>query len=751
LRLNGDSGTSLGQFASTDSLSPADLQHDVGLSDLVFGPDGNLYANGFGFFLEPPDDHPDKVVKFDGTTGNLQGVFAQDGLRFAGGLAFGPDNNLYVGSWDTGLPGNVLKYDGRTGALIGPFLTNMESFPLQRPAALLFRTSLTSVSGGVFKDSLSTANVFPGANVHAAVEFVPSLFVCPFSNPSQPCPQSKTDNDGHYELRNLPPGVYELTAWPPDDPSLPPDAVPVLFPDSILVHIPSGSSAPITDQNLVLVNPTLPPDGTTVSPSTIPPIGPKVPVVFAHQAFDLTTPAPPFFCTDLSATYTLRRTSGLVIGSGSLNPQPDGTFKATIGPLYPAKGGVKVSIAFSCPGNGGPGFNKSFDFFMYIDPSGKVIDDVTGVPVTGATVTLFRSDNPHGPFTSVPDGSALMAPSNRKNPDMSNGSGQFGWDVVPGYYQLLASAPGFTCDVANPPHGFACVGDAIQSNVIVIPPAATDLILPLHSTQDVTPPVLSLPSNLTLEATGAAGAVATFTVTATDAVDGAMAVTCIPASGSTFALVITTVNCSASDAHHNTANGSFTVTVVDTTPPQLSMPANMTLLATSADGASASFTPVASDLVDGSVAAACTPASGSLFPIGTTTVLCSATDAHQNTSTGNFTVTVVYNICPLYTVTAKRSGSTYPIKLQICTTNGTNVSSPAITVHATGAEMVSTGASAPLDDSGQANPDMDFRYDPSLGGYIFNLSLNGYNPGTYDVIFTAGNDTTSHKAQYQVR
>ncbi|MCL4859476.1 MAG: HYR domain-containing protein, partial [Caldilineaceae bacterium] len=64
------------------------------------------------------------------------------------------------------------------------------------------------------------------------------------------------------------------------------------------------------------------------------------------------------------------------------------------------------------------------------------------------------------------------------------------------------------------------------------------------------------------------GAVASFSATASDLVDGSVPVLCAPASGSTFALGATTVNCSASDAAGNTANGSFTVTVVDTTAPE---------------------------------------------------------------------------------------------------------------------------------------------------------------------------------------
>jgi Big-like domain-containing protein/HYR domain-containing protein len=76
---------------------------------------------------------------------------------------------------------------------------------------------------------------------------------------------------------------------------------------------------------------------------------------------------------------------------------------------------------------------------------------------------------------------------------------------------------------------------------------------------------------MTVEATSAAGRTVTFTATATDLVDGARPVSCTPASGSTFALGTTTVNCSASDTRGNSASGSFTVTVRDTIAPTASI------------------------------------------------------------------------------------------------------------------------------------------------------------------------------------
>ena len=45
----------------------------------------------------------------------------------------------------------------------------------------------------------------------------------------------------------------------------------------------------------------------------------------------------------------------------------------------------------------------------------------------------------------------------------------------------------------------------------------------------------------------------------------------------------------------------------------------------------------------------------------------------------------------------------------------------------------------------------DFRYDSSLGGYIFNLSTKGILTGTYNLNFTAGADLTTHSVAFVVK
>jgi hypothetical protein len=154
-------------------------------------------------------------------------------------------------------------------------------------------------------------------------------------------------------------------------------------------------------------------------------------------------------------------------------------------------------------------------------------------------------------------------------------------------------------------------------------------------------PVVDPVADITVEATGPAGATVSFaSPAALDQVDGPLATTCDPASGSTFPLGTTTVTCSATDGEGFTGVTQFDVTVLDTTPPTLTIPAAVTANATMPSGAVVTFATSATDIVDGTVPVSCVPPSGSLFGIGDTTVNCSATDAAGNTQAGSFNVHV---------------------------------------------------------------------------------------------------------------
>ena len=170
-----------------------------------------------------------------------------------------------------------------------------------------------------------------------------------------------------------------------------------------------------------------------------------------------------------------------------------------------------------------------------------------------------------------------------------------------------------------------------------------------------TPPVLSLPADMTVEGTATGGANVTYTVGATDAEDNPDPTPlCTPASGTFFSLGATTVDCTVTDADHATTTGSFRVTVVDTTAPTLSgMPADISLVTNDPAGTTASYTPpTASDVVDPNASVSCTPASGSVVPVGYTEIACTASDASGNSVTKHFGVSVHLNAAPVLSLPA---------------------------------------------------------------------------------------------------
>ncbi|HEY0977807.1 MAG TPA: HYR domain-containing protein [Flavobacteriales bacterium] len=170
--------------------------------------------------------------------------------------------------------------------------------------------------------------------------------------------------------------------------------------------------------------------------------------------------------------------------------------------------------------------------------------------------------------------------------------------------------------------------------------------------QDATAPVIAgCPGNITLNAGAACNAVATWTApSVSDNCSGATITrTAGPASGSTFPLGSTTVTYTATDAAGRTATCSFMVTVNDATGPVINCPANIVVGNTAnLCGAVVNYpAPVGTDNCSGATTVRLAgPASGSTFPIGSTTVTHRVTDAAGLQATCSFTVTVTDNEPP---------------------------------------------------------------------------------------------------------
>ena len=101
------------------------------------------------------------------------------------------------------------------------------------------------------------------------------------------------------------------------------------------------------------------------------------------------------------------------------------------------------------------------------------------------------------------------------------------------------------------------------------------------------------------------------------------------------------VRWTATDGLGLTGTALRTVNVVDTTPPAITAPASLTVNATSISGANVAFSTTALDVVSGTVATLNSPASGSFFPLGATTVLTTASDGAGNVAFRPFVVTVI--------------------------------------------------------------------------------------------------------------
>ncbi|MBI5868658.1 MAG: HYR domain-containing protein, partial [candidate division Zixibacteria bacterium] len=114
-----------------------------------------------------------------------------------------------------------------------------------------------------------------------------------------------------------------------------------------------------------------------------------------------------------------------------------------------------------------------------------------------------------------------------------------------------------------------------------------------------------------------------------------------PPSGSTFPKGITPVKVIATDAAGNKDSCTFNVTVNDTTKPTITCPSDIVVdNSPGSCGAIVNFSaPLATDNCPG-VTVGSVPASGTYFPVGSTLVTSTATDASGNQQTCTFTVTV---------------------------------------------------------------------------------------------------------------
>lgn len=171
---------------------------------------------------------------------------------------------------------------------------------------------------------------------------------------------------------------------------------------------------------------------------------------------------------------------------------------------------------------------------------------------------------------------------------------------------------------------------------------------------DPVAPEITCPGDMVVDAaSGDCSTIVTYTYpVATDNCSG-VTITLITglASGSEFPVGINNVTYKATDASGNTAECSFTVTVNEDVPPTINCPENITKDNDPGEcGAIVNYTAPAgidncgdatTELIDGL-------ASGSLFPVGTTTVTYQVTDFSGNQTSCSFDVTVNDTELPVF-------------------------------------------------------------------------------------------------------
>ena len=269
-----------------------------------------------------------------------------------------------------------------------------------------------------------------------------------------------------------------------------------------------------------------------------------------------------------------------------------------------------------------PGLPALADSITSVTPSYYYVFDVEefatlqGVNLLGSVTTQIVVSGPAGSFTRDASGGFH---------DSTTGSDTV-YLAIPD--EVLAAAGHYSLTVVA----------TDDTGVRTIGPAYLDVLT--RSGQQ--PPLLMMPESLFAEASGPAGAAVTFSVTGYSFIGATPTISCDHASGATYPLDSTTVQCTATD-NAGTAYGTFEIFVSDTVVPVVQVPADI-----ASSSSVVTFTASATDAIDGNIAVLCSPASGSTFPTGATTVTCSATDAHLNSAAASFRVTVTL---PNFTVT----------------------------------------------------------------------------------------------------
>jgi DNA-binding beta-propeller fold protein YncE len=221
-----------------------------------------------------------------------------------------------------------------------------------------------------------------------------------------------------------------------------------------------------------------------------------------------------------------------------------------------------------------------------------------------------------------------------------------------------------------------------------------------------------------------------------------------------------TITLTVTDSASGTDTDDVVVTVVDTLAPSITCPSNIVVslpMNSTATSMVVNYPAVtAVDACSSSVTVNSSPASGSTFPVGTTTVNATADDGAGHTSTCSFTVTVAYNFAGFFqpvdnlpALNVVQAGRAIPVKFSLSGFKGLGIFAP------------DSPESGPI-TCNSSDPATDLEETVNAGGssLSYNATTDQYNyvwkteqswVGTCRQLVVTLNDGSVHRANFKFK
>ena len=234
---------------------------------------------------------------------------------------------------------------------------------------------------------------------------------------------------------------------------------------------------------------------------------------------------------------------------------------------------------------------------------------------------------------------------------------------------------------------------------------------------------------------------------------GAMLTVNLPTGTHTITLTVT-----------DTGGGSDTddvvITIQDTLAPDITCPADVVVnlpMNSNATSMVVNYPAVtATDSCSSSVTVNSTPASGSVFPVGTTTVHATADDGNGHTASCSFTVTVQYNfagffppVANLPAVNVVQAGRAIPVKFSLSGNKGLGIFAPGSP--SSGPIVCNSSDPATLLEETVTAGGSSLSYDPVSDQYIYVWKTDASWAGTCRQLVVQLNDGTIHRANFRFK